>query len=195
MNNHEAPFTPELIDEQVEQLASITNPASTTPRARLVHDLQHLCLEYVETRDRVWTRLAKHLADRTIASSQRAFHCVYEQVHAAVAILPRGTQSGTPGSRILRILSGVFVVDYLYCKQSERIAGGEKSHFPAQLRWPIQTIWQNVTFQAVSFFFATYLTFLNMCIAEAMVVLEEVVELDSVTVRKALTSSLTLSLP
>src|SRR5712692_2080389 len=68
MNNHEAPFTPEFIDEQVEQLASISNPMSTTPRARLVHDLQHVCLEYVETRDRVWTRLASHVADHTIAS-------------------------------------------------------------------------------------------------------------------------------
>ena len=31
-------------------------------------------------------------------------------------------------------------------------------------------------FQAVSFFYATYPTFLSMCIAEAMVVLDEVVE-------------------
>jgi len=68
MNNHEAPFTPDLIDEQVEQLASIPSPASTTPRARLVHDLQHICLEYVETRDRVWTRLESHVAGHTIAS-------------------------------------------------------------------------------------------------------------------------------
>jgi hypothetical protein len=68
MNNHEAPFTSEFIDEQVEQLASISNPMSTTPRARLVHDLQHIGLEYVETRDRVWTSLASHVADHTIAS-------------------------------------------------------------------------------------------------------------------------------
>ncbi len=31
-------------------------------------------------------------------------------------------------------------------------------------------------FRAVSFFYATYPTFLSMCIAEAMVLLEEVVE-------------------
>jgi hypothetical protein len=64
MQNDKKPFTPEFVDEQVEQLArpgeihrAFADHQARTPETQLVRDLSSLYHECAGTRDRVWQRL------------------------------------------------------------------------------------------------------------------------------------------
>jgi hypothetical protein len=73
MQNDKKPFTPEFVDEQVEQLAhpgeihrAFADRQAVTPETRLVQDLSSLYQECAGTRDRVWQRLEQRMQHQAL---------------------------------------------------------------------------------------------------------------------------------
>src|SRR5689334_22854067 len=66
MTDRDGQFWPESLEEQLDQLAQadshFTGP--TMPDVRLVGDLRTVYTDYTRAGERVWARLAEHLAER-----------------------------------------------------------------------------------------------------------------------------------
>lgn len=74
-NNHDEPFYPERVDEQIGQLSQGTpqSPHHTTPDMRMIQDLRTISTDYTRSGERVRSRLAAHMARRD-ATSSGGFH-------------------------------------------------------------------------------------------------------------------------
>ena len=66
MTDRDEQFWPESLAEQLDQLAQAAphSPGPPLPDARLVEDLRAVYTEYTRAGERVWARLAEHLAER-----------------------------------------------------------------------------------------------------------------------------------
>ena len=66
MTDRDEQFWPEYLAEQPDQITQAASHSSgpTMPDARLVEDLRTVYTEYTRAGERVWTRLAEHLAER-----------------------------------------------------------------------------------------------------------------------------------
>ncbi|GHO46835.1 PQQ-binding-like beta-propeller repeat protein [Ktedonospora formicarum] len=59
MNNHDERFQPELIEEQINSLSRVE---FSTPDSRMTQDLRRVYTKYSNAGERVWERLARHIA-------------------------------------------------------------------------------------------------------------------------------------
>jgi hypothetical protein len=66
MTSRDEQFRPGSVEEQLTQLTSITPQSAEreTPDARLVQDLRIIHADYTQSGERVWARLAEHLAEQ-----------------------------------------------------------------------------------------------------------------------------------
>jgi hypothetical protein len=66
MTDRDGQFWPESLPEQLDQLAQAASHSTgpTMPDARLVEDLRTVYTDYTRAGERVWARLAEHLAER-----------------------------------------------------------------------------------------------------------------------------------
>lgn len=71
MPDHYEPFTPESVDEQIEQFMP-TPEQTITPETELVMDMHDLYRGYAGTRDRVRQRLYEHMARSSMAAQAEA---------------------------------------------------------------------------------------------------------------------------
>jgi outer membrane protein assembly factor BamB len=72
--HHDDAFTPDTVDERVDQLASLAPQASSPPGARVVQSLHALYEEDLRSTERVWQRLVQHVDEQSesdIASEYR----------------------------------------------------------------------------------------------------------------------------
>lgn len=72
--HHDDAFTPDTVDERVDQLASLAPQASSPPSAQVVQRLHALYEEDQSSTARVWERLAQRVNehdDSDIASEYR----------------------------------------------------------------------------------------------------------------------------
>lgn len=70
-NNHDEPFYPERIEEQLGQPSQNTpqSPHHTTPNMRMIQDLRTISTDYTRSGERVRSRLVAHMARRDATSS------------------------------------------------------------------------------------------------------------------------------
>jgi WD40 repeat protein len=70
-NNHDEPFYPERVDEQIGQLSQIApqSPHHTTSDMRMIQDLRTISTDYTRSGERVHSRLVTHMARRDATSS------------------------------------------------------------------------------------------------------------------------------
>ena len=66
MTERDEPFWPESLEEQLDKItqAASHSPGPIMPEARLEEDLRTVYTEYTRAGERVWARLAEHLAER-----------------------------------------------------------------------------------------------------------------------------------
>ncbi len=77
MTDQNEQFIPESVDEQIRQFSGMhdrsqdASHSALSPERQLLRDLRALHSEYAETRDRVWGRLAEHLAQSAQQTRQQ----------------------------------------------------------------------------------------------------------------------------
>jgi hypothetical protein len=142
MTDRDEQFWPESLAEHPDQLAQAASHSSRPPMpdARLVEDLRTVYTEYTRAGERVWTRLAEHLAERDqtpnharlIASerwqTERFAHVQVEQGQFAPQSAPQSTsprRSRSFFTLVAAVVVAVLVGSTFFVLTSIHQPGGE----------------------------------------------------------------------
>ena len=126
MTDRDEQFRPESLAEHLDQLAPAAphSPGPTTPNARLEEDLRTVYTEYTRAGERVWARLAEHLAEqdhtptperRMASESVQRFRFAQMQVEHGQFATRSAPQSKSPrrSGRMFTLMAAVLVAAVL----------------------------------------------------------------------------------
>ena len=116
MDKDKQPFTPESIDDEIDQL--INSSSSISSKARLIHELCHTYKENANSLQRVWERLERYSMEQH--TSQKPCEGILQRLPVGQHILPLKKGSSDtkyPASQPYTVLAasiiGVFLVGSL----------------------------------------------------------------------------------